>query len=225
MSNYPAARIVWIDCEMTGLDVQRHGLTEVAVIITDFDLQPVHPGFEIIINPGTEALANMNDFVTEMHTASGLLPKIAAGATVAEAERQLCAYVREHISGSSRPLVAGNTIGMDRRFLSHYMPDFDALLHYRSIDVSTIKELARRWFPASYEHAPVKHGGHRALADIAESIRELAYFRDTVFVAHPGPDAAAARQQQSSTVANFAALVTGSGASEPAAASAPAADT
>lgn len=209
MSNTPAEQIVWIDCEMTGLDVDRDGLCEIAVIVTDFDLVPLDPGFEIVINPGEDALANMNDFVRSMHESSGLLPRIAEGASLAEAEEQVIAYLRRFVTAGRRPLVAGNTIGMDRRFIAKYLPSLEERLHYRSVDVSTIKELSRRWYPAAYFGAPEKRGGHRALADIAESIQELAYFRDAVMVAQPGPDKAGAQQISEAAVARFADLISG----------------
>lgn len=186
MSSTPAEQIVWIDCEMTGLDIDRDGLCEIAVIVTDFDLTPLDAGFELVINPGGDALAHMNSFVRDMHTKSGLLPRIEAGVSVEEAEGQVIEYLSKLVTAGRRPIVAGNTIGMDRRFIAKYMPALEKTLHYRSIDVSTIKELSRRWFPASYFGAPAKRGGHRALADIAESIQELAYFRDTVMVKAPG---------------------------------------
>nr|WP_279543893.1 oligoribonuclease [Leucobacter ruminantium] len=188
VSNTPAEQIVWIDCEMTGLDVDRDGLCEIAVIVTDFDLTPLDPGFEVVINPGPDALEQMNDFVRSMHAGSGLLPRIEAGVSVEEAERQVLDYVNRFVGPGRRPLVAGNTIGMDRRFIAKYMPVLEERLHYRSIDVSTIKELARRWYVPAYFNAPEKRGGHRALADIAESIQELAYFRETVMLEAPGPD-------------------------------------
>jgi oligoribonuclease len=194
MSHTPAAQLVWIDCEMTGLDVDRDGLCEIAVIVTDFDLNPLHSGFELVINPGTEALDQMNSFVRSMHEKSGLLPRIEQGVSVQEAEQQVIAYLKQYVTAGHRPLVAGNTIGMDRRFIAKYMPLLEEQLHYRSIDVSTIKELSRRWFAAAYFGAPTKRGGHRALADIAESIQELAYFRNAVLVAQPGPDKAASEQ-------------------------------
>ncbi|WP_336659662.1 oligoribonuclease [Leucobacter sp. USHLN153] len=194
MSNTPAEQIVWIDCEMTGLDVDADGLCEIAIIVTDFDLKPLDPGFEIVINPGEEALAQMNDFVRSMHEKSGLLSRIAEGASLADAEAQVIEYLGRFVTAGRRPLVAGNTIGMDRRFISKYLPTLEERLHYRSIDVSTIKELARRWYPAAYFGAPEKRGGHRALADIAESIQELAYFRDATMVAQPGPDKAGAAE-------------------------------
>ena len=209
MSNVPADQLVWIDCEMTGLDVDRDGLCEIAVIVTDFALRPLHPGFELVINPGPDALANMGDFVRRMHTDSGLLPRIEAGVDIAEAERQVIAYVSQFVTAGRRPLVAGNTIGMDRRFITKYLPEFDERLHYRSIDVSTIKELARQWYPAAYFGSPEKRGGHRALADIAESIQELAYFREAVLVAGPGPDKSAAEGIAASVAEIYSPLIDG----------------
>lgn len=209
MSNTPAAQLVWIDCEMTGLDVDRDGLCEIAVIVTDFDLTPVHSGFELVINPGEEALANMGDFVRNMHETSGLLPRIAKGATVDEAEQQVIAYLAQHVTAGRRPIVAGNTIGMDRRFISKYMPTLDERLHYRSIDVSTIKELARQWYPATFFGTPEKRGGHRALADIAESIQELAYFRQAVLIEGPGPSKSDAEAIAASAVARYSSLIDG----------------
>lgn len=188
VSNAPAEQIVWIDCEMTGLDPDADGLCEIAVIITDFDLTPLDPGFELVINPGEAALSQMGDFVRNMHETSGLLPRIIQGASPADAEAQVIEYVNRFVPEGRRPLVAGNTIGMDRRFIAKYMPALEERLHYRSIDVSTIKELARRWYTRPYYAAPEKRGGHRALADIAESIQELAFFRKTVFIEGPGPD-------------------------------------
>lgn len=209
MSNAPADQIVWIDCEMTGLDVDRDGLCEIAVIVTDFELTPLDPGFEIVIDPGAEALAQMNDFVRKMHTESGLLPRIEHGASLDEAERQVLDYLSRLVTPGRRPLVAGNTIGMDRRFISKYLPGLDARLHYRSIDVSTIKELSRRWYPAAYFGAPEKRGGHRALADIAESIQELAYFRSAVMTAGPGPDKAASEALAQTTSTRYSSLIDG----------------
>ncbi|WP_075201449.1 oligoribonuclease [Leucobacter japonicus] len=207
MPNTPADQIVWIDCEMTGLDVDADGLCEIAVIVTDFDLKPLDAGFEIVINPGEAALAHMNDFVRSMHEKSGLLPKIASGATLADAEQQVIDYLKRFVTAGRRPLVAGNTIGMDRRFIAKYLPTLEERLHYRSVDVSTIKELSRRWYPAGYFAAPEKRGGHRALADIAESIQELAYFRDAVMVAQPGPDKAAATDLSRAAMERYASLI------------------
>lgn len=209
MANTPADQIVWIDCEMTGLDVDLDGLCEIAVIVTDFDLTPLDPGFEIVINPGPDALAHMNDFVRKMHTTSGLLPRIEQGVTLAEAEEQVIAYLSRFVTAGKRPLVAGNTIGMDRRFIAKYLPTLEERLHYRSIDVSTIKELSRRWYTPAYFGAPEKRGGHRALADIAESIQELAYFRDAVMVAQPGPDKAAAAALAQTAGERYATLIGG----------------
>ncbi len=209
MSNTPATQLVWIDCEMTGLDPDRHGLCEIAVIVTDFDLTPLHPGFELVINPGPEALEQMNSFVRGMHEKSGLLPRIEEGVTVEEAERQVIDYLAQHVTAGRRPLVAGNTIGMDRRFIAKYMPTLEEKLHYRSIDVSTIKELSRQWFPAAFFGAPAKRGGHRALADIAESIQELAYFRGAVLVAQPGPDKQASEQLADSVSGTYAPFIDG----------------
>lgn len=209
MSNTPATQLVWIDCEMTGLDPDRDGLCEIAVIVTDFDLIPLHPGFELVINPGAEALEQMNSFVRGMHEKSGLLPRIEAGVSVEEAERQVIDYLAQHVTAGRRPLVAGNTIGMDRRFIAKYMPTLEEKLHYRSIDVSTIKELSRQWFPAAFFGAPAKRGGHRALADIAESIQELAYFRGAVLVAQPGPDKQASEQLADEVSGIYAPFIDG----------------
>ncbi len=180
-------RLVWIDCEMTGLDVDIDELVEVAVVITDFDLNLVDPGFEVVIKPDDAAMANMNDFVREMHIASGLLEAIPDGVSLADAEYAVHEYILRFVPAEQQAPLAGNTIGTDRTFLAKYMPKVDRHLHYRSIDVSSIKELSRRWFPRIYFNAPAKDGGHRALADILESIRELEYYRRAAFVPEPGP--------------------------------------
>jgi oligoribonuclease len=180
-------RLVWIDCEMTGLDLSVDELVEVAVVVTDFDLKPVHPGFTIVIKPDQSALDNMGEFVTDMHRSSGLLDEIPNGVSLAEAEFEVLEYILKYVPTEQHAPLAGNTIGTDRAFLAKYMPRVDGHLHYRSVDVSSIKELARRWFPRVYFNAPQKHGGHRALADILESIRELEYYRRAGFVADPGP--------------------------------------
>lgn len=172
---------------MTGLDLSVDELVEVAVVITDYDLTPVHPGFSIVIAPTPTALANMGDFVREMHESSGLLDELALGADLADAEQAVLDYIVDHVPTAGSAPLAGNTIGTDRAFLQRFMPRVDAHLHYRSVDVSSIKELARRWFPRIYFNAPEKNGGHRALADILESIRELAYYRRAAFVPEPGP--------------------------------------
>jgi oligoribonuclease len=176
-----------MDCEMTGLDLTVDELVEVAVVVTDYDLNPVHPGFSIVINPDHSALDGMNDFVRAMHTKSGLLDEIPNGVSLADAEYAVLEYILEHAPVANQAPLAGNTIGTDRAFISKFMPRVDAHLHYRSVDVSSIKELAKRWVPRAYFNSPEKGGGHRALADILESIRELEYYRRAVFVADPGP--------------------------------------
>ncbi len=186
-------RLVWIDCEMTGLDLRADALIEVAALVTDFDLNVLGEGIDIIVKPPPEALGQMIDFVRTMHDKSGLLEELDAGVTLAEAEEQVLAYIREHCPDGSRPPLAGNTVSTDRLFLSRDMPDLDSFLHYRIVDVSSIKELSRRWFPKAYFAAPAKRGNHRALADIQESIEELRYYREAVFVPSPGPDTASAR--------------------------------
>jgi oligoribonuclease len=187
-------RLVWIDCEMTGLDLERDALIEIACLVTDGSLDVLDEGIDLVIKPPPEALDQMEDVVREMHTASGLLNELAAGVTLAEAQEQVLGYVRKHISEPRRVPLAGNSIATDRVFIARDMPELDAFLHYRMVDVSSIKELARRWYPRAYFASPPKHGGHRALADITESIQELRYYRDTVFVPPPGPDSLTARQ-------------------------------
>ncbi len=172
---------------MTGLDITIDELVEVAVVITDFDLNLIDPGFEIVIKPDKAAWDNMGEFVREMHTSSGLLEAIPGGVNVADAEFAVIEYILRFIPAEQHAPLAGNTIGTDRTFLAKYMPRVDNHLHYRNVDVSSIKELARRWFPRVYFNAPAKNGGHRALADILESIRELDYYRKAAFVADPGP--------------------------------------
>lgn len=200
-------RLVWIDCEMTGLDLDVDEIVEIAVVITDFDLQPIDPGFSIVIKPDASALAHMNDFVTKMHEKSGLIDEIPLGVSLADAEFQALEYIQRFVPIEGKAPLAGNTIGTDRMFLAKYMPRIDRWLHYRNIDVSSIKELSRRWYPRAYIHAPVKGGGHRALADILESIRELAYYRQAVFVPEPGPSSDTARATAASVVSSFAAEV------------------
>ena len=202
MSAHENDRLVWIDCEMTGLDLDQDELVEIAVVVTDFELRVLDPGFQIVIKPDSSALEHMNDFVTGMHQSSGLLDEIPDGVSVAEAEFLALEYVQRFATEGKAPL-AGNTIGTDRAFLAKYMPRLDRFLHYRSVDVSSIKELARRWYPRAYIHAPAKDGGHRALADIRESIRELAYYRQAVFVPQPGPTSDGARAAASAAVSAF----------------------
>ena len=186
-------RIVWIDCEMTGLDLGRDALVEVAALVTDSQLNVLGEGVDLVVRPPQEAVEQMNEVVRTMHTTSGLLDELADGVSLAEAQEQVLAYVREHVPSPGRAPLAGNSVGTDRGFLARDLPELDAYLHYRIIDVSSIKELARRWFPRAYFNSPKKAGGHRALADIRESIAELRYYREAVFVPDPGPDSATAR--------------------------------
>jgi oligoribonuclease len=187
-------RLVWIDCEMTGLDIERDAVVEIACLVTDGELNLLDDGVDLVIKPPAEALAGMPEVVREMHTASGLLAELASGIPVAEAGERVLAYVRGHVPEPKKAPLCGNSIATDRWFIARDMPELDAYLHYRMVDVSSIKELARRWFPRAYFAAPVKHGGHRALADIMESVQELRYYRDAVFVPQPGPDSATARE-------------------------------
>jgi oligoribonuclease len=193
-------RLVWIDCEMTGLDLAVDELVEVAVIITGYDLVPVDPGLQIVIKADQPVLDQMNDIVRTMHTTSGLLDEIPNGVSLADAEYQINEYILRFVPEPQTAPLAGNTIGTDRAFLAKYMPRVDAHLHYRSVDVSSIKELARRWFPRVYFQAPAKNGGHRALADILESIRELDYYRRALFIAEPGPSSEQAQSAATATV-------------------------
>ncbi|WP_244247106.1 oligoribonuclease [Nocardioides euryhalodurans] len=178
---------------MTGLDLEADALIEVAALVTDFDLNVLGDGIDLIVKPPAEALDQMGDFVREMHEKSGLLEHLASGISLGEAEEQVLAYVREHCDEGTRPPLAGNTVATDRAFLARDMPDLESFLHYRIVDVSSIKELSRRWFPRAYFQSPAKRGNHRALADIQESIEELRYYREAVFVPHPGPDSDTAR--------------------------------
>jgi len=201
-------QLVWIDCEMTGLDLARDALIEIACIVTDGQLVPADDGVDLVIKPPAEALDKMPEVVREMHTASGLLDALPYGVTLAEAQEQVLAYVRRNVREARKVPLCGNSIATDRLFIARDMPELDAFLHYRMVDVSSIKELARRWYPRAYFASPQKHGGHRALADIRESIRELRYYREAIFVPSPGPDTATAR----SIAARYGAP---SGASEP----------
>jgi oligoribonuclease len=187
-------RLVWIDCEMTGLDIERDALVEIACLVTDGELALLDDGVDLVIKPPAEAVDQMVDVVREMHTASGLLAELAAGVTLAEAQEQVLRYVRGHVPEPRKVPLCGNSIATDRTFIARDMPELDTFLHYRMVDVSSIKELARRWYPRAYFASPQKHGGHRALADIRESIQELRYYREAIFVPSPGPDSATARQ-------------------------------
>ena len=193
--------LVWIDCEMTGLDPVKDVLVEVAVVITDSELNLVDDGLDLLIATDPAKLAGMEDIVREMHTASGLLEALAgATTTLEEAEQQVLDYVKRHVPERRKAPLCGNSIATDRTFLARYMPRLDDHLHYRMVDVSSIKELARRWYPRSYFNSPAKTGGHRAFGDIVDSINELRYYRATVFVPAPGPDTDTARAAAELTV-------------------------
>ncbi|CAB4540573.1 MAG: oligoribonuclease [Actinobacteria bacterium] len=186
--------IVWADCEMTGLDLDKDEICEIAVIVTDDQLKPVDDGIQIVIKPSAAALANMGDFVRQMHTDSGLLNQLESGVSLESAQEQVLQYLSNYITEPKTAPLAGNSIGTDRMFIIRQMPKLDAFLHYRNIDVSSLKELVRRWYPRVYFQLPKKNGSHRALADIRESIQELAYYRLAVLVAEPGPDSDKAKQ-------------------------------
>ena len=181
-------RLVWIDCEMTGLELGHDLLLEVAALVTDSDLNVLGDGVDVVIGATEEQLSGMLPVVREMHAASGLTDEVLASATTLEdAEQQVLAYVREHVSEARKAPLCGNSIATDRGFLARDMTELDGWLHYRMVDVSSVKELARRWYPRAYYQAPRKGGGHRALADIRESVLELAYYRSTIMVPQPGP--------------------------------------
>jgi oligoribonuclease len=186
-------RLVWIDCEMTGLDTSADALIEVAALVTDFDLKVLGSGIDVVIKPPAAALDQMKDVVRDMHTSSGLLDALDGGVDLATAEEAVLDYVRSQVPEAGRAPLAGNTVGTDRMFLARDMPMLESYLHYRIVDVSSIKELVRRWYPRAYFASPPKGGNHRALADIQESIEELRYYRAAVFVPPPGPDSDAAR--------------------------------
>lgn len=176
-----ADRLVWIDLEMTGLDTVRHTIVEIAVLVTDSQLTVLDAGLDLVVHASPEALTAMDDFVRKMHTKSGLLPAIeAATLTLPAAGVQVLEYLAGHVPEAGTAPLCGNSIGVDRRFLDRYLPEVDRYLHYRSIDVSSLKELCRRWYPAAYKARPDKREAHRALDDIRESIEELAYYRATI---------------------------------------------
>jgi oligoribonuclease len=178
-----ADALVWIDLEMTGLVVERDTIVEIACIITTADLTAVDEGVQLVVHQPPEALTVMDDFVTNMHRRSGLLDEISASSTdVATAEARVLEYVKGHIPAQGVAPLCGNSIGMDRRFIARYMPALDGHLHYRSIDVSSIKELCRRWYPTVYRRRPGKSEQHRALDDVRESISEMRFYRDELFI-------------------------------------------
>lgn len=185
---------MWIDCEMTGLDLVSDALIEVAALVTDSELNVLGDGVDVVVRPPQPALDQMGDVVRAMHTASGLLAELGRGLPLAEAEQAVLDYVREWVPEARKAPLAGNSVATDRSFLARDMSALESHLHYRIVDVSSIKELARRWYPRVYFASPVKRGGHRALADIRESIEELKYYREAVFVPPPGPDTDVARR-------------------------------
>ena len=183
---------MWIDCEMTGLDLGSDLLIEVAALVTDAELNVIGDGVDVVIGATQEQLSRMPDVVRDMHAVSGLTEAVLASAvTLEQAQEQVLAYVKEHVEPGKAPL-CGNSIATDRGFLARDMPELDAYLHYRMVDVSSVKELARRGYPRAYFNSPKKTGGHRALGDIRDSVRELQYYRSTVFVPQPGPTSEAA---------------------------------
>jgi oligoribonuclease len=179
---------------MTGLDIDKDEICEIAVIVTDGDLKPVDEGIQVVVKPSDAAMQGMGDFVRQMHTDSGLLAEIPNGNSSAAAELLILDYLKKYITEPKSAPLAGNSIGTDRMFIIQQMPNLDAFLHYRNIDVSSLKELVRRWYPRVYFNLPKKNGSHRALADIRESIQELRYYRASVLVSEPGPDSEKAKQ-------------------------------
>jgi oligoribonuclease len=204
--------LVWVDCEMTGLDLEHDELVEVAALVTDSELNVLGDGIDVVVKPSAAALEHMGDFVRQMHERSGLLPLLDDGLTLAEAEERVLDHIRQFVTEPRRAPLAGNSIGTDRAFLAVGMPTLEAYVHYRNVDVSSVKELARRWFPRSYYSSPAKSGNHRALADVQESIEELRYYREAVFVPLPGPDSASARE----IAARHQGALTGHGVETPA---------
>jgi len=190
----PGDRIVWVDCEMTGLDLGSDALVEVACVVTDAELHELDAGVTVVIRPPDAPFAAMPDIVRDMHTASRLIEEIPNGTTLDAAERIVLDYVRSHVAEPRKAPLAGSSVYVDRGFLARDMPELDAYLHYRLIDVSSIKELVRRWYPRVYFNSPPKRGNHRALADARESIAELRYYRDAVMVPGAGPNTDEARE-------------------------------
>lgn len=185
--------LVWIDCEMTGLNPEIDEICEIGVVVTNSELEPLDPGLQLVVKPSSKALANMGDFVKQMHTDSGLIKELEQGLDIADAEAKVLEYVKRFVTEEKTAPLAGNTIGTDRMFLNRQMPQLDQFLHYRNIDVSSLKELTRRWYPRVYFQLPKKEGNHRALADILESIQELRYYRRAILVEQPGPSSEAAK--------------------------------
>ena len=174
--------LIWVDCEMTGLDLNKDVLVEIAVLVTDSELNILGEGVDLVIKATAEQLAGMNEFVTNMHTESGLITEIPNGVEISKAEAEIIAYLEKYAPGAGKSPLAGNSVGTDRSFIARDMPLLNTYLHYRTIDVSSIKELARRWYPRIYFAAPKKTGNHRALGDIRDSIEELEYYRKAIFI-------------------------------------------
>ena len=191
-NEYP--HLVWVDCEMTGLDTVKDVLVEIAVLVTDSDLNIIGEGVDLVIKASAEQIADMNDFVTKMHTESGLINEIPKGVQVSEAEELILKYLDSAGVVPGKSPIAGNSVYVDRIFINRDMPKLSEYLHYRTVDVSSIKELTRRWFPRVYFNSPAKTGNHRALGDIKDSIAELSFYRKTVFVDQPGPQSADIKQ-------------------------------
>ena len=191
-NEYP--NLVWVDCEMTGLDTQNDVLVEIAVLVTDSDLNIIGDGVDLVIKATPEQIFGMNEFVTKMHTDSGLINEIPNGVSVSDAENLILKYLESAGVAAGKSPIAGNSVYVDRIFISRDMPKLAEYLHYRTIDVSSIKELTRRWYPKVYFNAPAKTGNHRALGDIKDSIAELSFYRKTVFVDQPGPQSAEIKQ-------------------------------
>lgn len=194
--------LVWVDCEMTGLDLGTDALIEVAVVVTDYDLRPLAEGIDVLIRPPEEALRTMSDHVRAMHTSSGLLDELRSGLSIDQACSTVMGYVRTLVPDPGTAQLAGNSVGTDKSFLARDMPELINHLHYRVIDVSSIKELAKRWYPRTFFHAPNKAGGHRALADVLESIDELRYYRSILFPQGEGPSSEECRAAAAAVTAS-----------------------
>ena len=193
------ANLIWIDCEMTGLSLEKDVLVEIAVLVTDSELNVIGEGVDVVIKATPEQLAGMNEFVTAMHTTSGLITEIADGISIKEAEDRVLTYLESSSIQPGKSPLAGNSVGVDRSFIARDMPRLNEYLHYRTVDVSSIKELTRRWFPKAYFNAPAKTGNHRALGDIQDSIAELAYYRQAVFISGANSDENTAVKQGPTT--------------------------
>lgn len=192
--NAKQPNLVWVDCEMTGLDTQKDVLVEIAVLVTDSELNIIGEGVDVVIRATPEQISGMNEFVTKMHTESGLITQIPDGISVSDAEELILKYLDSAGVVAGKSPIAGNSVYVDRIFISRDMPKLSEYLHYRTIDVSSIKELTRRWYPKVYFNSPNKTGNHRALGDIKDSIAELAFYRKTVFVEQPGPQSSDIKQ-------------------------------